>query len=1287
MPGDNNEFELLYNIEAIGLDKLDGIAANQQKIAIETRFSKQELEAFENVLRATAANGTGYARALQEIAKSTAESDRANRAIAQTILANDKAQQNRIRSIQQEEKAWRSLQAAHQSALNEEARRQNAAKAEGLLSGQNTFRGALGASMLVGGNRYIGSAFGMRMLAGGLGLEGGALATLGIGAAGVGALAGVVDMVKKAGEGARDLQNLATQLDLTTRQAYNLSGAAKIVGVNIGALTMATRTLSAALEEPGGAGLKTADALTKLGVSLTDSSGKTRQMGDVLQETMEDLAGIADKTERARLATEIFGRGAKELLPLIDNYQSLQKAMGGLGESINDGTTKELLEADKQLNILKLHFEDFIKLVAGGIAVPINFIVGKLNGTSQNTPFLNAKGQPLTVDLNGQLQAINQGQQARSSVLDFLTKQDIGAGVSHSKLHSLLAGSGGDLEGLQNRVQETEKTLKDALETAKNTDQNKHASQQQVNTAHDALESAMRMHQKAEAALQAARKAAEEAAKLPQDLQVLKDRVAALHEANESNVQRLLQEQAKFLQEHNLRPGTLPYNQAVSSFGQLIGNAQQLDRERDASKTAHLDSSIDNAIRQEALKQASATIKDAMMDTNSPFHSFLGLPKFPSIAAPMSAGQIAQLQGIINRGNTSLRSTRGDAGEGVTSAENLNDRYREIEQSLKSAVDEQKQYLDGAKLVDALEKDRFDAAKQGLEATIQYEEQLAQVRQKQEQETKSFVEGWFNAAISGKPSATATFFHNYGMHLADQIIGNIGVGTIGTLNSRLTLQQDLSHGGILGAPDKSGNFQENWFGKILSGTPLGLDASKGGHVDKLNLATDKNTEALSLSTTATKELASILGRLGGIDTSSLPGSLPVPPPFISGGTQVQNESVRAPFASLQRLIGGPGLTSGFAGKVSRAINPISVLSGATPSIRLSPVISMPSGGGFSGGGGASSSFPDVQNSDLPLSSGPMPSLDLSSLSTLPDAISNLDLGNAYRDSSSPAFSLDNLPMPGSSGSLKLASAPDLGINASNVDAKYNANGSPTGILNVPDGIPSASQDADTAGKLSSTLGNLLGGAKYGTNGYGLQAVLTGQGVNGPGSMTNLRTSQRIGAGLGLAGQEAGGITAAVNGFGKGGARGDTQGIAGALTAAAPFTGPAAPFVMAAGSIMGLVSSLFPDPREERRKQEQGNMAADRFIEPASRDYNFTAGTDTGFSLGNGGSIQQGGQTVNYSATIHAMDASSFLDFLHDNPAALAQGMLAAIQQGGVSALDSELAWRAQYGGKLPQGWS
>lgn len=1284
MPGENNEFELLYNIEALGLEKLDGIAANQQKIALETRFSKQELEAFENVLRATAANGTGYAKALQEIAKSTAESDRANRAIAQTILANDRAQQNRIRSIQQEEKAWRSLQMAHQAALNEEGRRQKAAQAEELLTGKNTFNGALGASMLLGGNRYIGSAFGARMLAGGLGLEGGALAGAGIGLAGIGALAGVVDMVKKAGESARDLQNLATQLDLTTRQAYNLSSAAKIVGVNIGALTMASRTLSAALEEPGGAGLKTADALTKLGVSLTDSSGKTRQMGDVLQETMEDLAGIADKTERARLATEIFGRGAKELLPLIDNYQDLKKAMGGLGESINDGTTKELLEADKQLNILKLHFEDFIKLVAGGIAVPINFIVGKLNGTAANTPFLNAKGQPMTVDLDGQLKAINQGQQARNSVLDFLTKQDIGAGVNHSKLHSLLAGSDGDLEGLQNRVQETEKALKDALETAKNTDQNKHASQQQVNAAHDTLESAMRMHQKAEAALQAARKAAEEAAKLPQDLQVLKDRVAALHEANESNVQRLLQEQAKFLQEHNLRPGTLPYNQAVSSFGQLIGNAEQLDRERDAQKAAHLDSSIENSIREQAWKRASSTIKDAMLDTNSPFHSFLGLPKFPSIAAPMSATQAAQIQAIISRGTTSLRTASG-ADEGSTAAENLNDRLREIQQNLKAAVQEQSEYLDGAKLIDQLEKDRFEAAKQGLEATIQYETQLAAIRQKQEQETKSFLSGWFNAAISGRPSATTNFFHNYGMHLADQIVGNIGVGTIGTLNSRLTLQPDLHHTGILGSPDKNGVFQANWFGKMLAGTPLGVDASKGSAQDLAKLATDKNTEALSLATTATKELASIMGRLGGIDTSSLPGSLPIPPAFPSGGAQVQNESVRAPFASLQRLIGGPGLTSGFSGRVGSAIrNPISILGGMMPSIRLSPVVNVPGSGGGTINRGTAPVLPAVQNSDLPTDLGPMPSLDLSALDSLPDSLRNAVRGNAHSDTW-----FANSPMPTGAGAqpLLIAQPPDLGINASNVDAKYNSNGTPTGILNAPTGVPGASQDADTSGKIAGVLGNLMGGAKYGTNGYGLQAVLTGQGNNGPGSMTNLSTSQRIGAGLGLAGQEAGGITAAVNGFGKGGARGDIQGIAGTLTAAAPFTGPAAPFVMAAGAIMGLVSSLFPDPREQRRHQEQGNMAADRFIEPASRDYNFTAGTDQGFSLGNGGSIQQGGQTVNYTATIHAMDAGSFLDFIHDNPAMMAQAMLSGLQSGGIASLDQELAWRAQYGGKLPQGWS
>src|SRR5207237_4310602 len=71
------------------------------------------------------------------------------------------------------------------------------------------------------------------------------------------------NLVKGAAEQARSLQNLANEFGLTAQAAFKLDAAAKLVGEDFGgSVSRAARKLAEALEEPGGAGKKTAEELT-----------------------------------------------------------------------------------------------------------------------------------------------------------------------------------------------------------------------------------------------------------------------------------------------------------------------------------------------------------------------------------------------------------------------------------------------------------------------------------------------------------------------------------------------------------------------------------------------------------------------------------------------------------------------------------------------------------------------------------------------------------------------------------------------------------------------------------------------------------------------------------------------------------------------------------------------------------------------------------------------------------------------------------------------------------------
>ncbi len=74
----------------------------------------------------------------------------------------------------------------------------------------------------------------------------------------------------------------------------------------------------------------------------------------------------------------------------------------------------------------------------------------------------------------------------------------------------------------------------------------------------------------------------------------------------------------------------------------------------------------------------------------------------------------------------------------------------------------------------------------------------------------------------------------------------------------------------------------------------------------------------------------------------------------------------------------------------------------------------------------------------------------------------------------------------------------------------------------------------------------------------------------------------VGAGLEIAGAGFGAFRG-ISQMSKGGAKSVTSGLGVTLSSIAPLTGPAAPFVEAAGMIASLVGAFLPDPRQVRDK--------------------------------------------------------------------------------------------------------
>jgi hypothetical protein len=211
------------------------------------------------------------------------------------------------------------------------------------------------------------------------GLSGGAQLGLAAGAAAAGLAAVTIkltEFVEKEAEAARETVNLGQRMGITGAQAQQLADAAKIVGVNIASVEGGARLLSTALEDPSGAGRKAAEGLTKLGISIIDVNGKAREMGPVFLDALTAISKLPSAAERMALATRLLGRGAKELEPLIADYDALNKVVTNL----HPVDPTKLAEADKKFQELHQHWEELKRDFATKLVPVIEPIVSGASG-------------------------------------------------------------------------------------------------------------------------------------------------------------------------------------------------------------------------------------------------------------------------------------------------------------------------------------------------------------------------------------------------------------------------------------------------------------------------------------------------------------------------------------------------------------------------------------------------------------------------------------------------------------------------------------------------------------------------------------------------------------------------------------------------------------------------------------------------------------------------------------------------------------------------------------------
>ena len=165
------------------------------------------------------------------------------------------------------------------------------------------------------------------------------LAKYGAAAAGA-ATVGLLNTAKNAAETADKVDKMSEKIDISRQSYQELDYICSQTGTDVNILKNGLKTMRSIMDKTVSGTSKEATALEKLGIASTDSTGKLRDSEDVMWESFSALQKIENQTEKARIASLLFGKAGVELLPMLnetsDSITDMREQAHKLGLILSD---------------------------------------------------------------------------------------------------------------------------------------------------------------------------------------------------------------------------------------------------------------------------------------------------------------------------------------------------------------------------------------------------------------------------------------------------------------------------------------------------------------------------------------------------------------------------------------------------------------------------------------------------------------------------------------------------------------------------------------------------------------------------------------------------------------------------------------------------------------------------------------------------------------------------------------------------------------------------------------
>ncbi len=138
------------------------------------------------------------------------------------------------------------------------------------------------------------------------------------GAAGVLAGGALIEGIKHFAEQLDVFDDLSAQTHVATGDLQELGYAAKISGSSAEEMFASLSLLQKGLGKADAATSPQAEALKKLGITAKDAGGEVRDLNDILPDIYENFNNLKSGSDKAQVATALFGRAGVKLIPTLE---------------------------------------------------------------------------------------------------------------------------------------------------------------------------------------------------------------------------------------------------------------------------------------------------------------------------------------------------------------------------------------------------------------------------------------------------------------------------------------------------------------------------------------------------------------------------------------------------------------------------------------------------------------------------------------------------------------------------------------------------------------------------------------------------------------------------------------------------------------------------------------------------------------------------------------------------------------------------------------------------------